>query len=177
MPEKKNKPIQIYIVIALSLVLVIMGYFRFIHNKSISGDDHTLPAAGPAKFGPAKFGPAKFDIASIAINKPQKNSMHALPAKEPSSIYIRDIFVPLKSQADAELQFTKQTPSTTPVLPLKLKGTIVGGGIPIAIINDQFVRVGDVIANYKVVKIVGNRVVLTSGNYQKILEVLNNGKN
>lgn len=167
MPEKKNKPIQIYIVIALSLVLVIMGYFRFIHNKSISEDDHTLPAAGPAKF----------DIASTAINKPQKNSIHALPAKEPSSIYIRDIFVPLKSQAAAELQFTKQTPSTTPVLPLKLKGTIVGGGIPIAIINDQFVRVGDVIANYKVVKIVGNRVFLTSGNYQKILEVLNNGEN
>ena len=164
MPGKKNKPIQIYIVIGLSLILVIMGYFRFIHNKSIFEDDHTLPAAGPAKF----------DIASIEINKPQKNSMHALPANEPSSIYIRDIFVPLKSQAAAEIQSTKQTPSTTPVLSLKLKGTIVGGGIPIAIINDQFVRVGDVIANYKVVKIVGNRVFLTSGNYQKILEVLNN---
>lgn len=166
MPEKKNKPIQIYIVIGLSLVLVIMGYFRFIHKKSISEDDHTLPAAGPAKF----------DIASIAINKPQKNSMHALPANEPSSIYIRDIFAPLKFQAAAEIQSTKQTPSTTPVLSLKLKGTIVGGGIPIAIINDRFVHVGDVIANYKVVKIVGNRVFLTSGNYQKILEVLNNKK-
>jgi hypothetical protein len=57
---------------------------------------------------------------------------------------------------------------------LKLKGTIVGGGIPIAIIDDQFVRVGDGIANYKVVKIAGNRVFLTSGNYQKVLEVLNN---
>jgi len=164
MPEKKNKPIQIYIVIGLSLVLVIMGYFRFIHNKSISEDDHTLPAAGPANF----------DIALIAIDKPQKNSMHALPANKPLSIYIRDIFVPLKSQADAEIQSTRQTPSTIPVLSLKLKGTIVGGRIPIAIINDQFVRVDDVIANYKVVKIVENRVFLTSGNHQKVLEVLNN---
>ena len=165
MPEKKNKPIQIYIVIGMSLVLVIMGYFRFIHNKSISDDDHTLPAAGPAQF----------DIALVEINKPQKNSIHALPVNEPFSIYIRDIFAPLKSPAASEIQFTEQTPST-PVMSLKLKGTIVGGGIPIAIINDQFVRVGDVIANYKVVKIAGNRVFLTSGNYQKVLEVLNNGE-
>ena len=166
MPEK-NKPIQkIYIVIVLSLVLVIMGYFQFIHNKSISEDNHTMPAAGPAKF----------DIASIEINKPQKNSMHASPVNEPLSIYIRDIFVPLKSQTIAEIQSTKQTPSK-PVLSLKLKGTIVGGGIPIAIINDKFVRVGDVIANYKVVKIAGNRVFLISGNHQKILEVLKNGEN
>ncbi|MDL1963585.1 MAG: hypothetical protein LWW98_04445 [Deltaproteobacteria bacterium] len=164
MPEKKNKPIQIYIVIGLSLVLVIMGYFRFIHNKSIFDADHNLPAAGSAQF----------DIALVEINKPQKNSMHALPVNEPLSIYIRDIFAPLKSKA--AIQSTKQAPSTTPVLSLKLKGTIVGGGIPIAIINDQFVRVGDVIANYKVVKIVGNRVFLASGNRQKILEVLNNKK-
>lgn len=167
MPEKKNKPIQIYIVIGLSLVLVIMGYFRFIHNNSIYEDDHTLPAAGPANF----------DIALIAIDKPKKNSMNALPANKPLSIDIRDIFVPLKSQADAEIQSTRQTPSTIPVLSLKLKGTIVGGGIPIAIINNQFVRVDDVIANYKVVKIVKNRVFLTSGNHQKVLEVLNNVEN
>ena len=166
MPEKKNKPIQIYIVIGLSLVLMIMGYFRFIHNKSISGDDHTMPGAGPAQF----------DIASVEINKPQKSSMHALPVNEPLSIYIRDIFAPLKSLTAAEIQSTNQTPST-PVLSLKLKGTIVGGGIPIAIINNQFVCVGDVIANYTVVKIAGNRAFLTSGNHQTVLEVLNNGKN
>jgi hypothetical protein len=165
MPEKKNKPIQIYIVIGLLLVIVIMGYFRFIHNKSISDDDHALPAAGTAQF----------NIDSVEINKPQKSSMYALPVNEPLSIYIRDIFAPLKSPVAAEIQFTKQT-SSTPVLSLKLKGTIVGGGIPIAIINDQFVRVGDVIANYKVVKIAVNRVFLTSGNHQKVLEVLNNGK-
>ena len=166
MPEKKNKPIQIYIVIGLSLILLIMVYFRFIHNKLISDDDHTLPGAGPAQF----------DIASVEINKPQKNSMYALPINEPLSIYIRDIFEPLKSPTVAEIQSAKQIPSM-PVLSLKLKGTIVGGGIPIAIINDQFVRVGDVIANYKVVKIVGNRAFLTSGNHQMVLEVLKNGEN
>ena len=166
MPEKKNKPIQIYIVIGLSLVLVIMGYFRFIHNKSIYDDDHTLPGTGPAQF----------DIASVEINKLQKNSMYALPVNDPLNIYIRDIFEPVKSLTAAEIQSTKKKPSI-PVLSLKLKGTIVGGGTPIAIINDQFVRVGDIIANYKVVKIAGNRAFLTSGKHQTVLEVLKNGEN
>ena len=34
MPEKKIESIKIYIVIGLALVLVIVGYFRFVHKKS-----------------------------------------------------------------------------------------------------------------------------------------------
>ena len=43
---------------------------------------------------------------------------------------------------------------------LKLTGTIVGGENPIAIINDQFVRVGDLIDEYKLVSIENKEVIL-----------------
>ncbi len=55
---------------------------------------------------------------------------------------------------------------------MTLKGTIVGGKRPIAIINDRFVRMGDRIGDYQVVEIDKDRVTLRSGIYEIVLEVL-----
>jgi len=59
-----------------------------------------------------------------------------------------------------------------PPPPMTLKGTIVGGKRPIAIINDRFVRMGDRIGDYQVVEIDKDRVTLRSGIYEIVLEVL-----
>jgi hypothetical protein len=47
---------------------------------------------------------------------------------------------------------------------LKLRGVIVGGNNSIAIINDKFVRIGEQIDGYKVVRIAAKEVLLKSGN-------------
>ncbi len=59
-----------------------------------------------------------------------------------------------------------------PPPPMTLKGTIVGGKRPIAIINDRFVRMGDRIGDYQVVEIDKDIVKLSSGNNEIVLEVL-----
>ena len=55
-------------------------------------------------------------------------------------------------------QFNQKEQSPSP----KLKGTIVGGKRPIAIIDDQLYRMGDQIGEYKIILIGKNKVLLES---------------
>ena len=64
--------------------------------------------------------------------------------------------------------------SLKPALSLKLRGTIVGGGEPIAIINDQFMRKGDRIDGFNVVKIGKKEVLLRSANDELKLKLIDN---
>ena len=64
----------------------------------------------------------------------------------------------------------KQTPALA--VTLELKGTILGGKNPMAIINDKFVRTGEKIGGYKVVRITPNTVYLRAGSHQKVIKVL-----
>ena len=61
-----------------------------------------------------------------------------------------------------------------PTPSLNLKGTIVGGERPIAIINDQFLRQGDQIGEFKVVNIGKKEVVLNSDERTLVLRLENN---
>ena len=71
----------------------------------------------------------------------------------------------------AESQTAQQEPPK-PLPIFKLKGTIVGGARPMAIINDQFVRTDDVIYEYKVVSIGKTSVLLDSGKRKIELEMM-----
>jgi hypothetical protein len=62
--------------------------------------------------------------------------------------------------------------SPVPIGVLELKGTIIGGKAPMAVINDKFVRMGEKIGEYKIVKIDPNEVVLRSGSQEKVLQVI-----
>ena len=57
---------------------------------------------------------------------------------------------------------------------LKLKGVIVGGNNPVAIINGKFLRLGERIDGYQVVRIEENKVFLRSGNSTFKLELAKN---
>ena len=137
---KRNDQVKIYIVVGLALVLAIFVYFRFIHAKTSPDEDRTHSMA-PLD---------QFNIPLIKTEKPQNAQ-----SREPdvySSLYgpIRDIFSPLYSPPRAatpphEPEASRLTPS------FKLKGTIVGGRRPIAIIDDRFVSTGDWIGEYQVV--------------------------
>jgi len=162
MPGKKGDQIKIYMVIGLALVLVIAGYFRFMHKKA-TGDANRTPSTVPL---------AKLDVPQVGITMPQNAQRIELPVNGPLRAVIRDIFAPLKSPPKAESQPTKEEPSK-PIPSLKLKGTIVGGRRPIAIINDQFVGLDDWIGEYKVVRIGKKEVLLDSGDEKiKKLEIL-----
>ena len=59
---------------------------------------------------------------------------------------------------------------------LELKGTIVSGDSSMAIINDKFVRLGEKIENFRVIRITANEVVLKAGHYQRVIQVMKTEK-
>ena len=195
--NKKDK-IKIYIVIGLSVVLLISGYFRLIHPRIKRGSSVIKPKgqalqnkasmASPAVKIPKNEPSTESLRAEISPNEQQNESpitdmlkiesQHEPPAelnaKEDFQSDIRDIFAgPVDVFAKDESQPEEQ-PKPPP--PMKLKGTIVGGKKTIAIINDQFVRLRDWIGDYQIVKITKDRVFLRSEQQDIILEILKRSK-
>ena len=158
-------------VIGLALLLVIVGYFRFIHKRKVTPAVSSIPSQAVLRL----------DMPQIKIPDRQNARSRESLSKESMRAPIRDIFAPLKLQTGLKGQPTRQKPPKA--LPaevnsqptgqkLKLKGTIAGGGKAIAIVNDQFVRTGDWIGEYKVVRIGKKRVLLDSGSAKIELEMM-----
>ena len=149
MPEKKIGQTKIYIIIGLCLVLVAVVYFRFVHQKvSFKADQ----AASTASIDQS-------EIPQVDIQSPQNAPGSKWRDNEILSTVIRDIFAPLQSPKERETK-----PIAKKSLSLKLMGTIVGGGKPVAIINDKFLHRGDRIGDYQVVRIGKKEVLLEAGN-------------
>jgi len=162
MSEKKPERVKIYLIIVLSIVLIVVVYFRFYHKK-------TTHAAVPARY---KAQVARLVVPQVQLPNVQTAKQPEMSALESHRAMTRDIFKPLKApQLKKEVQQVKQKPSK-PTVSLKLKGTIVGGEKPIAVINDQFVHTGDWIAEYQVVRIAKDGVFLSSDAHQMVLKVL-----
>lgn len=181
MPTERSEKIKLYLVIALAVAAVILAYFRFIHKKNDTGVNTTSPPSAELKF----------DIQQIVRPKARRRQAPRLPLHEPLSGDIRDIFAPVKpaiepkppiqtkqapalvntvKQAPAPIDTAKQTPALA--VTLELKGTILGGNKPIAIINGKFVRTGEKIGGYEVVRITPNTAYLRAGRHQKVIKVL-----
>lgn len=164
MAEKKSDRVKIYITVMLAVVLVISGYFRLIHAKIKKNG--SAPASKPSL--------ASIDIPKIqtklqqVIKQPDQDRFGALQS------VVKDIFAepvrPAPPPPAPEENQAEEIPKPPP--PMTLKGTIIGGKRPIAMINDRFVRMGDRIGDYEVVEIEKDRVTLRSGIYEIVLEVL-----
>ena len=161
MATNRSDKVKLYVVIGLSFVAACVAYFRFIHKGNETGTDILSP--GPEE--------TKFDVSQIEKTKPRGTKVPRLTVADSASTYIRDIFVPLQLPTDSEaLVRAEQTPAPSGVL--KLKGTIMGGKKPIAIINDRFLGKGERIGEYQIVRIDQNEVLLRSGSHDKALEVV-----
>jgi hypothetical protein len=103
--------------------------------------------------------------------------LHARAARnsrELRRLFVRDIFAPAQSLAKARRPTRKGHPAQQQVKSLKLKGVIVGGKNSIAIIDDKFVRMGERINGYRVVRIAEKEVWLKSGNRTVKLRLVSN---
>ncbi len=175
MSEKKKEQIKIYITIGLALILAVLSYFRFIYKKGVLDEEinlHNLPVAA-------------LDVPEVKTKTVKTNYWSKQTQDKSLSTLRRDIFVNMKSINDVGDGFLEDSLKTnersfvainTPQLnpEMELMGTIVGGGNPIAIINDQFVRVGDLIDEYKLVSIGKREVVLNMDGREVKVEMLIN---
>lgn len=165
MAKGKKEQIKIYVTIGLAILLLISGYFRFIHGKS-GGDTDWNASPQPQE-------QLQFDIPKVETKNFEKIRLSNPSVHAYLNTTTRDIFIPLNIPKREEMRPTEEAEGKS-VQQLKLKGTIVGGSRPIAIINDLFVRRGEMIGEYKVIRISEKEVLLDSGDNKIKLEILKN---
>ena len=172
MAGKKSDKIKIYITLGLAVMLLISAYFRIIRPRTKG----TANATASRPSAPVVQIPKVNTDTPQQIETPRKKEKIK---KKQNPIYsmssmVRDIFaepaVPVPVKEEKEEEKPSLPPST-------LKGTIVGGENPVAIINGKFLRMGDWIGDYQVVRIDKNEVLLSAGNHEVVLEVLKNVHN
>ena len=157
MASANAEQFKLYLVYALAAILCISVYVRFVHSRLWNRrTDAALPAA----------------IVSMSISSKQLNQSEEpqgmTAVEEPPPFVTRDIFAPLKSLTARKAQ-TEEREEQPPTF--KLRGTIVGGKRPLAIIDDRFVRVGDRIGDYSVIRIRKKDVLLMSERTKLHLEI------
>jgi hypothetical protein len=148
---------KVYLVYALAGVLCISVYIRFVHSRLWKQETkETLPAP--------------MVTLSIPLSQPNQTEepQREVHSEKPPPFVTRDIFAPLRAWTAEENESEK--PQKEPPT-FTLKGTIVGGERPLAIIDDQFVRVGDRIGDYSVVRIRKKDVLLMSESTKLHLEI------
>jgi hypothetical protein len=161
MPTERGEKVKLYVVIGLVCAAAVVAYFRFIHKGADIATDTASPPAEEVSF----------DLTEIEKARTKSPRLPRFPADESLSLYIRDIFTPVQLPTASEaLVQAGQTSGSTDIL--KLKGTILSGKIPMAIINDRFVQMGEKIGEYQIVRIDPNEVLLRSASQEKILQVL-----
>jgi hypothetical protein len=153
---KSTGRIKIYLVVGLALVLAALVY-RYLHartarNRSISPP----PATATLSEMP--------ELLDLYPERQRKTQIERSNIRELRRLFVRDIFAPVKSLPKARRPTKKSRSVQRKVTSLKLRGVIVGGKHPIAIINDKFVRTGERINGYRVVRIGEKEVLLKSGN-------------
>jgi hypothetical protein len=163
MPEKKSERIKMFILISGAVVFVIVGYFQFLHKKPSKVKARTSSNAPISQL--------QVPEVDIKIQQTIKRAEPGAEMSPPASI--RDIFSPLKT-ALAEKSPAELQKSAIPLSAMELKGTIVGSGKPMAIINNQFFRIGEWIGEYQVIRIGNRAVLLDSGHNQIELEIVKN---
>jgi len=161
MSSSRSEHKKILLVIMLSIVMVIVAYFRFFHKKPGASDRH------------ASRGPG-LNLTLSNVEMPTRPRVKDTPAREaePPGEAVRDIFSPPEKPKQKSRGAARQREAKATVPSLTLKGTILGGERPIAIINDRFLRTGDEIGAYTIVRIGKTEVLLHSGGRELLLEMV-----
>jgi hypothetical protein len=158
-----REKIKIILLGGLTVIFLLVGYFRFVPNKTVS-------PKGSERSGPFLPQVQVPDIGAIIGRKVDKLPP---PAAEPHRIDIRDIFKPYASPP-VEVATPRAKAAEKPAPVMKLKGIIYGHGESMAIINDQFVCKGDRVGEFRVLSIGKNSVRLGSGSRQIVLKMVEN---
>lgn len=164
--RKPTARIKIYLVLGLGLVLAALAY-RYAKTKAVrTGNFAPTPAAATISDIPDL---SLFNKESFKTTRLAKSNV-----REPRRDSVRDVFAPLRSLPRGTSKPSRSRGTQRRTTSLKLRGVIVGGNNSIAIINDKFVRIGERIDGYKVVRIEAKKVFLKSGNKTLKLELASN---
>jgi len=161
--RKPTDRIKIYLMVGLGLVLAALAY-RYVKTKA-ARTGNLAPTPATATFADIP------DLSLLNRESLQTTRLTKANVRESRRDSVRDVFAPLRSLPRGKSGPKKRRSTQGRTTSLKLKGVIVGGNNSIAIINDKFVRIGERIDGYKVVRIEEKQVFLRSGNKTLKLEL------
>lgn len=156
--EKKER-VKKAVVIALALVTCLMAYFRFGYEGG-----STAPTSDSHAKNQTPFEARTKQISAIDKTVPK----FQIPLVY-DTVGMRDIFRPAEPPRHPDP--SHHASGTMP--PLKLIGIVSAGANPVAIINNQLMRIGEQLNGYRLVKITNNSAFLSSPGHQTELKVLN----
>ena len=162
--NKKDK-IKIYVIGILAAALVINGYFRIVRGKTGSPPVPTVQKPAVLEVPGINIGLSKTDAGKKSLQPAFNSDLFAAA---------RNIFAPMVAPQKAQPPAPPEPEKPKPVPQFTLRGTIVGGKNPIAIIDNEFVRTGDWIGDFQVVMIGKKTVELDSGDKAITLEIMKN---
>ena len=165
MLENKKDRIRLGIVIGLSIVLLTIVSLRYLKSKTAEGV--LVPVADVVKMSRLPI-PEKPSHDSANFQKRQEQPPSPRLLTLPRDIFRPTKLPPIRSEKSLD---SKDSDAKKSAPTFKLKGTITGGSEPLAIIDDRFVRRGDVIKDYTVARIGEDKVILRSGKNVINLEV------
>ena len=131
-----REKMKLYGVLMLAVVFVAVGYLRFFHSAK-----EAVP--------PSAATPSEMQVALPELTVPgsSQNGKADTPVTNRQTRVIRDIFSP--GEFTRPHRTVEATPEPPAIPSFSLKGTIVAGLHPIAVINNRFVRAGDRIEVYQ----------------------------
>ncbi len=175
MPPKET--VKLYLVVGLALVALAVAYFRFFYEK----EEPAPQASAPQKqvVVTATTSGKSYKVGTVTAPPEERTAQTRQKRPRPPLTDIRDIFEPpaippeaiQESVAASRAQRAPKEPEPDEIS-LVLKGTLIGGKKPMAIINEKFIRLGEKIDIFRVVRIEANRVVLKAGDHVRVLTVL-----
>jgi hypothetical protein len=151
---------KFYFLIVMVMIAALIGYLRFLRPAERTEKQNTV---SQTQSGQARSESTPLEVKPVKSHRPVKQNMarrHIL----------RNIFEPA-----APLEaIAATTPAAAQAAPLNmtLSGTVIGGEHAMAIINNRFMRPGQTIGKYRVMRITPDKVYLAAGEDRRCLSVL-----
>lgn len=151
---------KFYFLIVMAFVAGLIAYYRFFRTADTGGKQKPVAEISDQQSGPIPT--------SLAPQK-GKNPIKAENNHGRRTIS-RNIFEPAAPLT--AVPPPTSSPAQKAPLDMTLSGTIIGGDLSMAIINNQFVRQGQMVGQYKITRISPDKVYLSSKDDQLCLSVI-----
>ena len=160
---QKNKGMKLYLLVGLGLILTAMIVLRYLLPRLTQQTGQEVLASQSTSLDWSSVNPTQ---SNTKTDPPWSQTLTT--ARE-----VRNIFAALEPLRPARVAPRKARP--VPACPsFQLKGTIVGSGPPLALIDDRMLRIGSTIQGFRVKRITASGVLL-EGKHHKVQLVM--GKN
>lgn len=166
MQKGKSERAKVYLIIVLGIVLCVFSYLRLFHKGSTARTESGSPAT-----------PATVPSIPTPVGvHPQQTDAQELKRQDVVGGVVRNIFEPGKSVVTADARLKALDDGGPRETPLVLNGLVYSANNPIAVINGQFLRPGDQIGGYRIVRIGPKEVVMRGEDREIVLGVANHGQ-